>query len=161
MSAGQNNRKLTVNRDLTMLAPKFREAVEQAIADCRMRGYDAYVYEAYRPLELQQLYYARGRTIIPPVKTVTNAPSNLFSWHGYCLAVDVISVASGWDRPESWFADVAESFKKFGCKWGGDWKSRDLPHFQWGPCKPSPSERARELIRTEGLEAVWRAVGAD
>jgi peptidoglycan L-alanyl-D-glutamate endopeptidase CwlK len=44
---------------------------------------------------------------------------------------------------------------------GGDWKFKDLPHFQWGPCKPSPSDRARELIRTEGMEAVWGAVGAD
>lgn len=161
MSAGQYDSKLTVNRDLSILAPKFREAVEQAVADCKARGYDAYVYESYRSLELAQLYYARGRTIIPPVKTVTNAPSNLYSWHGYCLAVDVISVAHGWDRPESWFADVAESFGKFGCKWGGDWKFKDLPHFQWGSCKPSPSDRAREIIRSEGMEAVWRAVGAD
>lgn len=98
MSAGRDDSKLTVNRDLTLLAPKFREAVEQAIADCKVRGYDAYVYEGYRSLELQQLYYARGRTIIPPTKTVTNAPSNLYSWHGYCLAVDVISIAHGWDK---------------------------------------------------------------
>jgi peptidoglycan LD-endopeptidase CwlK len=160
MSAGENNSKLTVNQDLTLLAPKFREAVEQAIADCKERGLDAYVYEAYRSQELQQLYYARGRTIIPPLKPVTNAPSNLYSWHGYCLAVDVISIAHGWDKPESWFADVAKSFKKFNCNWGGDWKSRDLPHFQWGSCKPSPSDRARELIKTEGVVAVWSAVGA-
>ncbi len=161
MSAGQFNNKLAVNNDLTLLAPKFREAVEQAIADCKQRGFDAYVYETYRSLELQQLYYARGRTIIPPVKPVTNAHSNLYSWHGYCLAVDVISVSHGWDRPANWFADLAESFKKFGCNWGGNWKCRDLPHFQWGPCKPSPSDRAREIIHAEGMEAVWRAVGAD
>lgn len=159
MSAGEHG-KVIVNRDLTQLAPKFREAVEKAIAECRENGYDAYVYEAYRSLELQQLYYARGRTIIPPVKTVTNAPSNLYSWHGYGLAVDVISKAHGWDKPEKWFADVAEIFKGARCKWGGDWKSRDLPHFQWGDCRPSPSDRARELIATEGVEAVWRAVGA-
>lgn len=160
MSAGQSDSRLIVNRDLTLLAPKFREAVQQAIAECNANGIDAYVYEAYRTLELQQLYYARGRTIIPPVKTVTNASSNLYSWHGYCLAVDVISIARSWNRPYSWFEEVAVTFKKFGCKWGGDWKSRDLPHFQWGPCKPSPSDRARELIRNDGLEAVWRAVGA-
>ena len=160
MSAGGYNSSLTANRDLTLLAPKFREAVEKAIADCRARGYDAYVYEGYRSLELQQLYYARGRTIIPPLKPVTNAPTNLYSWHGYCLAVDVISIAHGWEKPEEWFAAVAELFKKVDCKWGGDWKSRDLPHFQWGPCKPGPSDTARDLIRTEGVAAVWKAVGA-
>jgi hypothetical protein len=51
-------------------------------------------------------------------------------------------------------------FAKYGCKWGGDWKSPDRPHFQWGKCKPGPSDVARELIRTRGVEAVWEAVGA-
>jgi hypothetical protein len=35
-----------------------------------------------------------------------------------------------------------------------------LPHFQWGRCKPSPSDEARRLIDTEGEVSVWRAVGA-
>jgi peptidoglycan L-alanyl-D-glutamate endopeptidase CwlK len=91
---------------------------------------------------------------------VTNASSNLYSWHGFGLAVDVISRRHGWDRPGSWFADVALSFKKFGCKWGGDWKMKDLPHFQWGLCKPGPSDRAREILRSESMETVWKAVEA-
>ena len=123
-------------------------------------GYVASVYEAYRSQELQSLYYCRGRTIIPPHSTVTNAASNLFSWHGYGLAVDVISRSREWDRPESWFAQVAECFRAAGCRWGGEWKMKDLPHFQWGLCKPSPSDRARELISTVGLHGVWEAVNA-
>ncbi len=160
MSAGTSENKTTVNHDLNLLAPKFGEAVVKAIEDCRKRGYDAYVFEAYRSQELQVLYYARGRTVIPPTKPVTNASSNLFSWHGYCLAVDVISQSDFWNKPESWFKAVAESFIKFGCKWGGDWKMRDLPHFQWGLCKPSPSDVARQIARTQGIEAVWKIVGA-
>lgn len=160
MSAGSSASLLTPNRSMELLAPRFGDAVTQAIADCRASGLDAYVYEAYRSQELQALYYARGRTIIPPTKTVTNAPTNLYSWHGYGLAVDVISESRKWDRPESWFAEVAEHFRKHGCRWGGEWKVKDLPHFQWGKCKPSPSEFARQLIQTGGVEAVWKAVGA-
>ncbi|MBV9774667.1 MAG: M15 family metallopeptidase [Gemmatimonadetes bacterium] len=160
MSAGKTDSLASVSRDLTVLAPKFRDAVEKAIADCQKSGLDAYVYEAYRSPELQALYYSRGRTVVPPLQTVTNARSNLYSWHGYGLAVDVISWSHGWDRPESWFRSVAAVFRTHGCKWGGDWKMKDLPHMQWGACKPSPSDRARELIRTEGVEFVWRAVGA-
>ena len=160
MSSGQNDNAVSVNRDLTLLAPKFREAVEAAINDCQGRGLDAYVYEAYRSQELQALYYARGRTVIPPVRTVTNAASNLYSWHGYRLAVDVISRSHAWSVPESWFSAVAESFSKFGCKWGGDWKQKDTPHFQWGKCKPSPSDAARQIMHAGGVEAVWRAVDA-
>ena len=148
------------NNDVNTLAPKFRAAVEKSIAECVALGLDAMVYEAYRSQELQSLYYERGRTVVPPRDTVTNAASNLFSWHGYGLAVDVVSRSRGWDRPESWFASVAEVFRANGCRWGGEWKMKDLPHFQWGLCKPSPSDHARELISTVGLRAVWEAVGA-
>ena len=148
------------NNDVNTLAPKFRAAVDKSIAECVAKGLDAMVYEAYRSQELQSLYYQRGRTVVPPRDTVTNAASNLFSWHGYGLAVDVVSRAKGWDQPETWFASVAEVFRANGCRWGGEWKMKDLPHFQWGLCKPSPSDRARELISTTGLRAVWEAVGA-
>jgi peptidoglycan L-alanyl-D-glutamate endopeptidase CwlK len=160
VSAGATHPSLVASSDLALLAPKFREAVERAIADANARGFDAIVYEAYRSPELQAAYYARGRTVVPPEDTVTNAPTNLFSWHGYGLAVDVVSRDHGWDRPRAWFEGVAESFKREGCKWGGDWTKPDLPHFQWGPCRPSPSDLARQLVASGGTEAVWRVVNA-
>lgn len=148
--------------DLQYLAPLFRYAVEQAIAECNneTNKLNAVVYESFRSNALQEVYYARGRTVIPPPSPVTNARSSLFSWHGYGLAVDVIHKSKGWDAGSSWFRSVAEIFKKHGCKWGGDWTSPDQPHFQWGKCKPSPSPVARQLITTTGVESVWRAVGA-
>jgi peptidoglycan L-alanyl-D-glutamate endopeptidase CwlK len=149
-------------RDLKLLAPAFARAVEAAIAECNdpANKLDAMVYETYRSKELQAIYYQRGRSVRPPSKTVTNAQSNMYSWHGYGLAVDVIHRTKHWDMPESWFDRVAVVFKRHGCKWGGDWKQRDLPHFQWGLCKASPSDRARELMRSGGVLAVWEAVGA-
>ncbi len=156
MSAGQP----LVDRDMLKLAPAFRAAVGAAVRDANAVGLDCYVFEACRSEELQALYYARGRTIIPPNRPVTNARSALFSWHGYGLGVDVISRAHAWSPPDDWWPAVAMHFKRNGCKWGGDWKRQDLPHFQWGRCKPSPSDRARELMASGGVEAVWRAVGA-
>jgi hypothetical protein len=148
--------------DVDYLAPLFRAAVERAITECNdpVNNLSAVVYETYRSNELQEVYYARGREVIPPPTPVTNAKTNLYSWHGYGLAVDVIHKTKGWDAGDKWFRDVAEIFKKHGCKWGGDWTSPDRPHFQWGKCKPSPSPVARELMRTRGVEAVWEAVGA-
>lgn len=161
MSAGiSRTNGPAVNNDLALLAPKFRAQVMAAIAECQQNGFDAFVYEGYRSPELQALYYERGRTIIPPTRPVTNAISNLHSWHGYGLAVDVISRQQYWNAPEDWFAAVAQIFKRHGCRWGGEWKMKDLPHFQWGQCKPSPSSEAQNLIRTQGMEAVWRAVQA-
>jgi len=146
--------------DMGLLAPLFRAAVDASIAECDSKGLNAFVFETYRSNELQHIYYARGRTVRPPKSTVTNAFSNLYSWHGYGLAVDVIHRKLKWDAGEQWFRDVSEIFKKHGCKWGGDWTKPDFPHFQWGLCRASPSDRARSLIKTTGVWSVWEAVGA-
>lgn len=161
MSAGQAEAALRPDSDPAKLAPRFRQAVEAAILECNIGGLDAYVFEAFRSQALQEAYYARGRSVIPPARPVTNAASSLYSWHGYGLAVDVISRSRLWSAPESWFAQVAAVFKKHGCSWGGDWKQRDLPHFQWGACQPSPSALAREIMNAQGAQAVWQALGAD
>lgn len=160
MSAGTSNNSLRVHNELSELAPLFRVAVEKAIAECRREGLDAIVYEAYRSQELQAEYFSRGRTKRPPLQTVTNAPTNLQSWHGYGLAVDVISKSRQWGAGTEWFRKVAAIFKQNNCKWGGDWKNEDLPHFQWHLCKASPSDEARRMIREQGALAVWHAVGA-
>jgi D-alanyl-D-alanine carboxypeptidase-like protein len=148
--------------DLQYLAPLFKQAVDQALAECNdaTNNLNAIVYESFRSNALQEVYFARGRTVKPPSSPVTNARSSLFSWHGYGLAVDVIHREQGWDAGNAWFQKVADIFKKHGCKWGGDWTSPDRPHFQWGRCKPSPSPIARQLITSTGVESVWRAVGA-
>lgn len=152
-------RKL-VMRDIDALAPRFRDAVRAALTECRAAGLDATVYEARRSDEVQRAYYALGRTVVPPRYTVTNASTAQGSWHFYGLAVDVISASRGWSVSGEWMRAVAVIFKRHGSAWGGEWRTRDLPHFQWGRCAASPSRRARELYDTGGLIAVWREVGA-
>jgi peptidoglycan L-alanyl-D-glutamate endopeptidase CwlK len=167
----------TIIRSLDALAPIFRANVEAAVAACLAAGLDAKIAETSRTHATAVLYYARGRTIIPPSEPVTNAIDETYTWHGYGLAVDVISTEYEWFDNEAavkawpksaaretaanaWFAKVAATFKAHGCKWGGDWTHPDLPHHQHAACKPSPSDVARTLLRTQGVQAVWRAVGA-
>jgi peptidoglycan L-alanyl-D-glutamate endopeptidase CwlK len=155
------------NANLALLAPAFRACVEAALAACndptRVGGpLQAMVYEGYRSQALQAIYFQRGRTVKPPPRTVTNAPTNDTSWHGYGLAVDVVHQTKFWNPPngDAWFEAVAEIFKANGCNWGGDWTQADLPHFQWGRCAASPSDNARAMLRDDGVTAVWAAVGA-
>lgn len=152
----------TADRDLSQLAPKFRAAVEAAIAECIAGGFDVAVAEALRSQERQAYLYAQGRT--RPGKRVTNAPTNLTSWHGYGLAIDFMDRKKGFDpvegNDEPWFRDVAAIFKKHGLSWGGDWHSGDTPHIQWGSLPASPQASHKSLKQMHGNPAVWAAVGA-
>lgn len=145
---------------LALLAPRFRDAVVAALAECRELGLEVQVYETYRSAALQAQYWARGRTVKPPLRPVTNARDHLESWHGFGLAVDVIHARLGWGAGRGWYSRVAAVFARHGCVWGGAWQQADLPHFQWGRCRVSPSSRAREVYARGGMAAVWGEVGA-
>jgi peptidoglycan L-alanyl-D-glutamate endopeptidase CwlK len=153
--------KVGVIRSLEGYPPKLVAALEAGLARCHTAGLDAFIYESFRSPELQALYYKRGRTVIPPKQKVTNARSNLYSWHGFYLAVDVISRSKEWGAGEEWFQEMAACMKAGKLlKAGIDWKMHDMPHIQWGRCKPSPSNLARTILQSRGMEAVHRAVGA-
>jgi hypothetical protein len=151
------------------LPPKMRSAVEAALKECNDERLDAVVYESHRSDELQRIYWARGRRqtpdgkweVVDPDAVVTHAPSAEYGWHFFWLAVDVISASMRWDVPESWRSQVTAIFKRHGLDAGADWPHPDAPHYQWGECRTSPSDRARSLYAEGGLEAVWKAVGAE
>lgn len=147
----------TMDRDLTKCAPLFALAVVRGVQAARADGLDPVVVEAFRSDARQRWLYAQGRE--RPGDVVTNARSALYSWHGYGLAVDVVSAQAGWDDTR-FFHRLAPYLHAAGCDWGGDWSTPDLPHFQWGRCKASPSAVARALYQTGGVAAVWRAVHA-
>jgi hypothetical protein len=156
--------------DTACLAPKFRAAVDDGIAAIRAEGHDAVVFETCRTDELARIYFEQG---------TSKAPNARRTWHGYGLAVDIISGSKQWNiyphhvrrtrdgkriympgDPE-FLECVTRVFKARGLKWGGDWtRFKDWPHWQWGRCKPSPSDVAVTLYRQGGVEPVWRAVGA-
>lgn len=165
MSAGASSiypgeQAIYVQSDLCFLAPKMRAAVKATLAECRdVRGLDAVVFESYRERATAITYFNRGR-IIEAEGIVTNAPDETWSWHGYGLAVDIISATKGWKVGETWHRMVAAVASTHGLKSGIDWKRPDLPHHQWGRCRATPSGDARRILKEQGLPAVWRAVSA-
>ena len=155
-----------VNCDLSLLAPQFRAAVEEALAKCKAAGFDAMVYEGFRSNARQAFLFAQGRT--RPGAKVTNASTSLTSWHGYGLAVDVVHRTGFWEpfgknarKNEEWFGDVAAIFKATQCNWGGDWTKPDTPHMQWGRCPASPTQSIRAMLSAHGIAAVWAAMQAN
>jgi peptidoglycan L-alanyl-D-glutamate endopeptidase CwlK len=159
MSAGQDSDAL-VNSSLDGLAPAFADAIMAALAECATAGLDAIVYESLRSDELQRIYYARGRTVVPPHDTVTNAPSAQYGWHFFGLAVDVISASKRWDAGDAWNLKVGAIMRSHGLKCGQDWAHPDIPHYQFGKCTISPTNETRALYAQGGNPAVWAALGA-
>ena len=150
-------KEVPVNRDLTVCAPKFEEAVRLLLKELP----DTNGFETLRTEARQHFLYGFGRDYDDGRGKVTEAVSALTSWHGFGLACDVVQKdATPWDAPEGFWDKLGACARRLGLAWGGDWKRRDLPHVQWGRCPKSPTDADRQLYRQQGIEAVWVKYGA-
>lgn len=146
--------------DAACLAPAFRARSDAATAECNAQGYDVVSFETCRCDELARLYFAHG---------VSKAPDARYTWHHYGLGRDVISKARGWDvYPDqdgvggdpAWYNGVFYIARKNGLDLGADWVHfKDYPHWQFGGLRPTPLN-AVSILKTDGLQGVWKAVGA-
>jgi peptidoglycan L-alanyl-D-glutamate endopeptidase CwlK len=153
--------EVAVQSDLSLLAPKFRAAVEATVRDMEAKGHKVRVFETARTAERQKFIYGFGRDYDDGRGVVTKVQDHLASWHGYRLAADIVEDdRDPWTAPQSFWNDLGVCSAAHGLSWGGNWAWKDLPHVQWGKCRKSPSSESRRLIEMGGVEAVWRAVGA-
>jgi peptidoglycan LD-endopeptidase CwlK len=153
---------IRVNSSLEPLAPKFRANVEELLNRMREKGHDPMVVESLRTDARQKFLYGFGRDYDDGRGVVTHSQDADESWHGFGLAVDIISRSKQWDAPPRFWADLGALAAALGLSWGGAWHSfKDKPHVQHGPpMRQSPSPRAARLFAEGGYEAVWREVHA-
>lgn len=135
-------------RSLDGLAPKFLAALLSVYPNLA-----ELVSETLRTDERQEWLHGFGRSYDDDRGIVTMAATADHGWHKFGLAVDL-------KRPPT--EEEAEKLRAANISLGMDWqKFVDPPHLQWGePMRQAPSERAADLYRTEGVEALWRVVGA-
>jgi len=90
------------------------------------QGIQLKVVSAYRTPSQQEALLNSG-------KGVTNAGA-LLSYHNHRLAFDVVPTEylslPDWNPTGPLWATVGSIGKSVGLEWGGDWKKKDLPHFQ-------------------------------
>jgi peptidoglycan L-alanyl-D-glutamate endopeptidase CwlK len=116
------------NKRIQDLHPSIRERATAFINEAEAKGINLRLTDGYRTFEQQAELYAKGRT--KPGGIVTNAQPGE-SYHNYGLALDVVPIQDGQPQydTEKW-PTIAEIGKKYGFKWGGDFKSLDdKPHF--------------------------------
>lgn len=97
-------------RDLALLEPITRAAVQNIITDARALGIELIVTETYRSTQRQQQLYLRHLT---GLKTV--------GVHHYGLAADFAKIVDG---SASWDGDwmfLGKLCRKYNLVWGGDW----------------------------------------
>ena len=132
--------KVTQDR-INLLHPKVRDEVTKIINEANTaltKHSQVRIVQGLRTIEEQNELYAQGRT--KAGKKVTNAKGGS-SFHNYGLAIDFCLVIDGkeisWDMAKDYdedkkadWTEVVEIFKKYGWEWGGNWKTKDNPHFQ-------------------------------
>ena len=85
------------------------------------------VSQGYRTFDEQNALYAQGRTKPGPV--VTKAKGG-FSSHNFGLAFDIVGITNGKIDYQLNWNNLKITGNNMGFDWGGDWKFKDMPHFE-------------------------------
>lgn len=104
-------------RDLDLIEPVTRAAVQAIIAGAAAKGITLMVTETFRSKERQQKLFDTGASKLRAVGV-----------HHYGLAVDFAKVIGGkasWDGDWTFLRDLA---LQNGMIWGGDWGAPAAPH---------------------------------
>ena len=139
--------KISVDRIKTA-HPAVREELLKIYHEANNRLGKSRLRFAYvlRTFKEQDELFKIGRTTGKKGAIVTNAKGGQ-SIHNYGLAVDIVLLidkdANGTFETASWdtitdfdcdgtsdWKEVVAVFQKYGWEWGGNWRFKDLPHFQ-------------------------------
>ena len=160
MSLGKPPREIPRQSSLALCAPLFTAAVDEVMQKMNADGFPSVVIETLRTTERQEFLYGFSRLYDDGRGEVTKSRTALHSWHGYGLAADIVHASRYWSATEEYWKHLEETANAFGLKTGRKWKKPDRPHVFWGKCRKTPSPRARQLLASGGMVAVWQEVGA-
>lgn len=157
---------------MTELYPPFQAKVDQLLELAKAYELPVGVHMGLRTFDQQDGLYALGRTvknpdgfdaIKKPLGNIVTRAKGGESWHNYGLAVDIVfkigpKQAWSWDGKLPWERlGALGGALKF--QWGGLWKARDLPHFQWDT--GFSVREALALYKDGGLQRVWDKLGGE
>jgi hypothetical protein len=165
--------EVPVRKDVDLLAPKFKTKIQRLLLNLTERGHDPIIAETMRDDERQKFLHGFGRLYDDGRGVVTKASTSATTWHGFGLAVDIVSRKHGWNAPAAFWTALGEECRTLGLCWGNDWDMDgipverdpdesfgDRPHVQWAPMRRYPSPAAKQIRDERGLEGLWRYVEA-
>jgi len=123
---GKDRGSMAMITELNSLHPYFRDQIIELIRQCKAKGIELAVVEAYRTPSKQNEYRSMG-------KKYTRS-SGGFSKHQYGLAIDVVPIVDSvaqWHNAVLW-KKVGNVGERLGLRWGGRWRHPyDPGHFEW------------------------------
>lgn len=121
------------SRDLSDLCPCLRPVVEDFIAACKFQGYPLRIVEVLRDPERQAHYLRTNVSWTTRSRHLPQLPN------GKSLAIDLCPEAylpmKGWNPEGPIWEEMARLAYSRNLLWGGDWKQKDRPHFEWRKCQ--------------------------
>ena len=112
---------------------KFENFIRAAKYMAHESGYDVKAISGLRTWDEQDALYAKGRTT--PGPKVTNAKAG-FSNHNFGLAIDIGVFSKDGKKyhgEHPLYTELGPLGESLGLEWGGRWKFRDEPHYQFRP----------------------------
>ena len=162
---GKDRGSIAMITELNSLHPYFRDQIIELIKQCKAKGIELAVVEAYRTPSKQNEYRSMG-------KKYTRSAGG-YSKHQYGLAIDVVPIVDSiavWDNLALW-KKVGTTGEKLGLRWGGRWRHPyDPGHFEWtnglsayqlaqGLFPPAPKQEQYPCMEEDlkHLTAYWKA----
>ena len=116
---------MEIIKDIGELKEPARSACRAHLEECKSAGLDVFLTETYRTQARQDALYAQGRT--KPGAVVTRTKN---SRHTARTAWDICFTSTGYNDVSK-FRKAGAIAKGLGIAWGGDWKTPDMPHFEF------------------------------
>jgi len=148
---------MRIIKDINKLKPNASFACKLFMEECRKQGLNVAVTETLRTAQRQGELYAIGRT--KPGKIVTWTKK---SRHQSGLAWDICKNVKGEEYSDTgFFQACGQVAKKLGIIWGGNWKNKDMPHFEvaknWGDREMQEIDKLKqELNEIKNIIKVYR-----
>lgn len=151
------------------LHPFFKDLIDKVIAEAALAGIVVAVHSGLRDADQQSDLYALGRTkenpdgktLLKPLGNIVTNARPYDSWHNFGLAADVVfKTEKGnwtWSKTPAEWAVIGEIGERHKLVWGGRWKMKDYPHFQYTGMLKNIAE-AKTLLFEKGVEAVWSMI---
>ena len=118
---------------INKLHPKYRKLFWDFIKEVNLlygKSIDELLWrvvQGYRTFEEQEELFAKGRTVKGKIVTYAKGGQSL---HNYGLAIDVMGIKDRKILLPVTNDTVQLAKTKYDLEWGGDWKIKDIPHFQ-------------------------------